>query len=252
MRDLKLKRRLASLNVPQYHPESLENTITKARKIQFHPEQQRMTDMQFFRDQFRFIGKEFWGMKLIFTALFLYVMFSESTEPDGWLWTFAAIAGPVLCMANAKVLCDVFRPGMLELQMTAKHSLQKILILRLMVSGAVDLFVFLCGTAMMLIWKGVYLWQIFLYAVVPYNLMCLGCLAILNRRTEENVLAYCMTWGIGIVFVMTLLKTGGYQIFEMKNVTVWIISGTFTVWGVIREMNKLLGGSACKVSYGSF
>ena len=252
MIDRKLKRRLSALSVPQYRMESLENTINKARKIQFHPENQRMTTMQFFWDQFRFIRKGFWGMKLSFAALFFYLVLSESTEPESWLWTFAAISGPVLCLANANVLCDVFWPGMLELQMTAKHSLQKILIFRLMVSGVVDFVVFLCGTAVMLLWKGVYLWQIILYAGVPYNLMCLGCLAILNRKTEENALSYCLAWGIGIVFVMTLLKAGGYQIFEIKNVATWMALGFFTVLGVIREMHKLLGSSACKVSYGNF
>lgn len=251
MRDPRLKRSLAALDVPRYRLESLENTISKAREIQFHPEKQRMAAMQFFRDQFRFIRKGFWGMKLIFTVLFLYILFFESVGPESWFWTFTAISGPVLCLANANILCDVFQPGMLELQMTAKHSLQKILIFRLTVSGAVDLAVFLCAASMMLLWKGVYLWQIFLYAGVPYNLMCLGCLAILNRKTEENTLSYCMTWGSGIVFVMTLLKAGGYQIFRIKNVAVWVVLDAFMIWGIIKEMRKLLGSSACKASYGN-
>ena len=58
MRNRKLKRRLAVLTVPQYSYEGLENTIAKARGIQFHPEKQRMTTRQFFLDQIRFIRKE--------------------------------------------------------------------------------------------------------------------------------------------------------------------------------------------------
>lgn len=249
MRDQKLKRRLAALSVPQYDSRELEDTIIKAKQIRFHPEKQRMTTMQFFRNQIRFIRKEFWGMKFIFTALLQYCILSEGMESDSWLWTFVSISGPVLCLVNANVLCDVYQPGMLELQMTAKHSLQKVLILRLVISGAVDLLAFVCGAVMLILWKGVYLWQTFLYAMVPYNLMCVGCLAILNRKTEENALPYCMTWGIVIVFVMTLLKTGGYQIFGIENMTVWVVLGSLSVLGVMREMKRLIHVSACKVVY---
>lgn len=238
MRDRKLKRKLRALTIPQYDFAELENTITKAKEIQFHPEKQRMTTRQFFQDQIRFIRKEFWGMKLILTAFLLYLILSEGIDADSWLWTFVAISGPILCMANANVLCDVCQPGMLELQMTARHSLHEILMFRLMVSGAVDLLAFTAGTAVMILWKDVYLWQIFLYAWVPYNLMCLGCLAVLNRKNDENALPYCMTWGIAIVFVMIVFK--GYQLFEVRNAGAWMMLGTVSALGVIRETKKLI------------
>lgn len=268
MRNRKLKRRLAVLTVPQYSYEGLENTIAKARGIQFHPEKQRMTTRQFFLDQIRFIRKEFWGMKLIFTAFLAYLLLSGGVDPESWLWTFVAISGPVLCLANANVLCDVYRPGMLELQMTVRNSLQKVLIFRLMVSGVMDLLAFSCGAAILTLWKGVYLWRMFLYAVVPYNLMCMGCLAALHRtqvasgikdpsdcghhmiiyKTEESPLPYCMAWGIAIVFIMILLKTEGYQIFEPENVTVWVALAAFSTLGAIREMKKLIRYAACKAA----
>ena len=144
MEKRKLKKYLASVQVPEYSSQGLQETISQAKKIRFHPEKQRMTNLQFFRNQLYFIRKEFWGLKLLFTGLFLCLILSEPAEPDSWIWTFSAISGPMLCLANAKILCDIFQPGMLELQMTAKHSLRKILAFRLLLSGVLDFLTLAC------------------------------------------------------------------------------------------------------------
>lgn len=240
MKNRKLKKCLTSVHVPGYRTAGLEETIARAKEISFHPEKQRMTNLQFFKNQLRFIRKEFWGMKFLFTGLFLWMILSGAADPDSWLLTFVAISGPVLFMADANVLCDVFQPGMLELQMTAKHSLQKVLLIRLLVSGAADFVILACAAAVLNFGKGVYLWQALLYALVPYNLMCLGCLAILNRRTEENTMLYCMTWGILLTFAMILLKAGGNRAFETAYAGNWILAGGVSALGVIWEMKRLL------------
>ena len=60
MEKRKLKKYLASVQVPEYSSQGLQETISQAKKIRFHPEKQRMTNLQFFRNQLYFIRKEFW------------------------------------------------------------------------------------------------------------------------------------------------------------------------------------------------
>lgn len=261
MKNRKLKKYLVSVHVPKYSFAGLQETIARAGEIRLCPERQRMTNLQFFKNQLRYIRKEFWGMKFLFSGLFLWLILSESAEPDSWIMTFAAISGPVLFMADANILCDIFRPGMLELHMTAKHSLQKVLLLRLLVSGIADFLIFTCAAAVFTIGKGRSLWQALLYILVPYNLMCLGCLAILNRRTEENhrmeedTMLYCMAWGILLAFAMVLLKTGGIPAFAAEHVQIWLIPGGMSVPGVIWEMKRLLkfaGGNVDEINLGTF
>lgn len=255
MEKRKLKKYLASVQVPEYSSQGLQETISQAKKIRFHPEKQRMTNLQFFRNQLYFIRKEFWGLKLLFTGLFLCLILSEPAEPDSWIWTFSAISGPMLCLANAKILCDIFQPGMLELQMTVKHSLRKILAFRLLLSGVLDFLTLACCAAIFTLGQGVYLRQTLLYTLVPYNLMCLGCLAILNRRTEENSMLYCMTWGAFLTFAAWLLKAGGFPIYTMEYRESWLLSGVLSALGVMWEIKKLLkfgGGNTDEIRVGTF
>lgn len=254
MRDRELKKRLSVLTVPQYSQKGLEDTIVKARAAALHLEKQRMSAAQFFCDQLRFIRKEFWGPKVILSVLFFVMIISEGVGQDSWFWTFVSISGPIICLVNANVLCDICRPGMLELHMTAKHPLCKVLILRLLVSGAADLLIYACGASVLVLLKGVSLWQVFLYAAVPYNLMCFGCLKILNRRTKEDALFYCMAWGIFLAFATAFLKTAGYQIFEKENTAVWVAVGAAVVVGTVKEMKKLIektGGTVDEINLGT-
>lgn len=254
MRDKDLKRRLSALTVPQYSQKGLRDTIARAKEFPLHPEKQRMTTAQFFRDQVRFIRKEFWCLKVILSTLIFWMTISEGMGEDTWFWTFVSISGPALCLVNANMLCDACQPGMLELHMTARHSLQKVLVFRVLVSGAMDLLIYACGAAALVLWRGVYLWQVFLYAAVPYSLTCLGCLALLNRRDKEDTLLYCMAWGILIIFVTTLLKSAGYRIFEAENTAVWIALGAAAALGDVKEMRKLIqktGGNVDEINLGT-
>lgn len=254
MRDKDLKRRLSALTVPQYSQKGLKCTIERAKEFPLHPEKQRMTTAQFFRDQFRFIQKKFWCLKIILSALLFLLILSEGMGQDSWFWTFVSISGPVLCLVNANVLCNACSPGMLEIHMTARHSLQKVLIFRLLLFGAADLLICACAASVLALWRGVYLWQVFLYSAVPYSLTCLGCLAVLNRRDGEDALLYCMAWGVFIAFAAVLLKTVEYHIFDAENTAVWTGTGAAAALGIVIEMRKLIqktGGNVDEINLGT-
>ena len=51
MIDRQLKRELEKINVPAYDVQKLEETISKAKRIELYPERERMTNTEFFFNQ---------------------------------------------------------------------------------------------------------------------------------------------------------------------------------------------------------
>ena len=138
----RLKKELNKIEVPAYDTHKYKETIAKAKKIKLHPENLRMSSTEFFCNQLRFIKTETWILKIIVSALVLYLLITEQINISSWFWTLIAISGPILCLINAKELCNVFQPGMLEIQITAKNSFSKVLMVRLTIFGLFDLLIF--------------------------------------------------------------------------------------------------------------
>jgi len=139
----RLKKELNKIEVPAYDTHKYKETIAKAKKIKLHPENLRMSSTEFFCNQLRFIKTETWILKIIVSALVLYLLITEQINISSWFWTLIAISGPILCLINAKELCNVFQPGMLEIQITAKNSFSKVLMVRLTIFGLFDLLFFM-------------------------------------------------------------------------------------------------------------
>ena len=139
----RFKKELNKIEVPAYDTHKYKETIAKAKKITLHPENLRMSSTEFFCDQLRFIKTETWFLKIIVSALVLYLLITEQINISSWFWTLIAISGPILCLINAKELCNVFQPGMLEIQITAKNSFSKVLMVRLTIFGLFDLLFFM-------------------------------------------------------------------------------------------------------------
>lgn len=254
MIDRQLKKELEKIDVPAYSVQKLEETILKAKNIELHPERDRMTNTEFFLNQLNFIKKRTWLLKGCFSILILYLISAENMNFNSWIWTLIAISGPILCLMNTNEICNIFQPGMLEIQMTAKNSFSKVLMIRLVVFGILDLFFFVCAAVVMSIFKETVIWQVIIYGTVPYEIMCFGCLFILNRCQEENMLLYSSTWGICLSCIIITLKISGIEIFTACYFGVWVAIGCLTISGLGLELRKLLnkaGGNLNEINYGT-
>ena len=168
----RLKKDLNKIEVPMYDISKYEETIRKAKKVKLHPEKLRMSNIEFFCDQLRFIKKQTWVLKTFFSVLMLLLIFTEHMETSNWIWTLAAIAGPVLCLINANEICNIFQPGMLEIQMTAKNSFSRVLIVRLLTFGLIDLVFFVVMAVGISIYKDIYFsLHLFKISIHPKHIM---------------------------------------------------------------------------------
>ena len=254
MRDRQLKKRLEALEVPAYDVQKMEETIINARHRNGYKKKTRMTNLEFVFDQFRFIRKRTWIAKGFFSLFLLHLLLTNRVDSNSWFWTFIAISGPVLCLMSANEICAIFQPGMLELQMTAKHSFHKVLLIRLMAFGGFDCVLFSGMAVILSVCKGITIWQIIVYGMVPYEIMCLGCIFILNRCREENLLLYCGTWGICFSCMIVLLKISGTAIFETDSLPVWIETGMGALIVISIELCRLwkkTGGNQNEIGYGT-
>lgn len=250
----RLKKELNKIEVPAYDTHKYKETIAKAKKIKLHPENLRMSSTEFFCNQLRFIKTETWILKIIVSALVLYLLITEQINISSWFWTLIAISGPILCLINAKELCNVFQPGMLEIQITAKNSFSKVLMVRLTIFGLFDLLFFMTMALRMSMLKQTVIWQVILYGIVPYIIMCFGCMLILNRSREENIPLYSGAWGACLSCIITILKISDVKIFQTSYLGIWIGIGLIALLGMMIEMRKLLkraGGNLNEISYGT-
>ena len=187
MKDKELKRKLQQLHIPQYDEHKLEKVISEAKKIHLFPENQRMTNTEFFFNQMGFISKKVWGLKIIFSLFILYLLIAEDINISNWMWTLIAIAGPILCLFNAKEICNVFQAGMLEIQIAAKHSFSKVLMIRLIAFGTFDLFFLICSAILLSIVKETVIWQI----IIKLNKLK-GCYNIKKRTLSVISLLFAL------------------------------------------------------------
>ncbi|WP_125126432.1 hypothetical protein [Schaedlerella arabinosiphila] len=250
----RLKKELNKIEVPMYDISKYEETIRKAKKVKLHPEKLRMSNIEFFCDQLRFIKKQTWVLKTFFSVLMLLLIFTEHMETSNWIWTLAAIAGPVLCLINANEICNIFQPGMLEIQMTAKNSFSRVLIVRLLTFGLIDLVFFVVMAVGISIYKDTAIWQVILYGIVPYVIMCFGCMLILNRCREKYMSLYIETWGVCLCCAIMIVKITDMKIYQTAYFSIWLCTGIIALAGTIIEVRKLFirtGGNLNAINYGT-
>lgn len=250
----RLKKELNKIDIPAYDTYKYKDTIVKLKNVKFHPEKLRMSSTEFFCDQLRFIKKETWLLKIFVSTLVLYLLITEQINISSWFWTLIAISGPILCLINAKELCNVFQPGMLEIQITAKNSFSKVLMVRLITFGLFDLLFFITMALGMSMIKETVIWQVILYGIVPYIIMCFGCMLILNRCREENIPLYSGTWGACLSCIITILKISDVKIFQTSYFGIWLGIGLVALLGMVIEIRKLFrraGGNLNEISYGT-
>ena len=250
----KIKKYLERYTIPPYDQERFIGLIIEAKKKGIHFEKLRMSSKMFFIDQLRFIQKRTWVLKLLIICLALAGMYFERLQAEHTAWRILAVSTPVLCLVNVNELSKICCPGMTELQMTCKNTLSKIFLTRIIVFGFADLL----GILLLTVWGGAVcfgeIWQAFLYSIVPYQVMCTGCMVILNKCREESNLLYCAVWGCLLGGILFCFEVTGWGIFTVRTWHIWFWIGIIAVAGFlwqIRDLIKKIGGNQNEINFGT-
>ena len=255
MRRKELRDCLEQYTVPEYDPERLQFLIREAEEIPPHPERERMTAGKFFLNQLRFIRGRTWILKIIITAILIIGVFMEDRRSGQMVWPLFSMISPLLCLVHARELCNICQPGMMELQLTARNSPAKVFLIRMIVFGVCDV----AELFLISIWGGRLFSDVtgkmVLYSIVPYLFMCTGCLVILDRCREENVLLGCVVWGCLLSAVIFCTTVSGWDIYGTDTGTAWLLAGIITFFVLLWQAGKLMrkmGGNQNEINVGTF
>lgn len=152
-----------------------------------------------------------------------------------------SIASPLLVIAGLQVLVRSFSFTMMEIELSTKHSLEKLMLARMSLLSLADVFCLVLLT----VFFGWQLQQgfglIFLYLLVPFQLTCLGCLSILSRTRSKDSGIYCLAFIGALVLTQVVLSLfPSLQFYEETAMSGWLVIWLLSMLGLVLEVRKLL------------
>ncbi|MBT2291992.1 hypothetical protein J7E73_23245 [Paenibacillus albidus] len=231
---------------PPVDLQRMEDTIAGAQKIWNETQQSRRTSWrEFYCAQLHFISKKVWALHLFIVLMMSWLLqhalsFESIWINEGQVLMFVSIASPLLVVAGLQVMIRSFSFSMLEIELSTKHSLEKLMLARMSLLSLVDI---LCLISMS-VFFGLKLQQeiglIFIYLLVPFQLTCLGCLAILSRTRSKDCGIYCLVFIGAQVLVQVILSLfPSLQLYDKSSMGAWIAILLLSMAGLALEVRKL-------------
>ena len=143
----------------------MEKKEQARQKMLCEMEQYRMTDLQFICSQIRFVRPSLWVVQLLFWLVVGVSMYrlQASDMQEYRLYSLIAMVTPVLFVFQIEQFAKIYQQSMLEIELTTRFSLKKLLLARLLIFGTVDLFVLAGWIAFWHVGTESDLWRIALY-----------------------------------------------------------------------------------------
>ncbi len=197
---------------------------------------------EFVINQIGYINKKNWLFSSLLFLLASYTVSLLQLEQTELLWSISAFL-PFLAMITVIETMRSAAWGLAELEMTTRHSLKSILLVRIGILGAGNaillftLMPFLAGAVHMEFLKTS------VYLLVPYLFTCLCSYSLASRIRSKEFSYYCAgiaaaVSGIGLIFGRLW-----YVIYEQKYFILWLM--VFAVLSVLlaKEIRKLIKNS---------
>lgn len=176
----RLRQILAACPPPPADPAARQETIRRLRET---PPGTSAGGAGFLLAQAGFIRKRMWGLQLAFLAGVLLTVQAELRIPEQEFqlyWKLSA-AMPLLILINVTDWVRIYNGGMVEIELATRFSLPRVTAARLLIFGLSDGVLVLAIAAFAASAAQASLLRMLLYCLVPFDLMCLGCLALLRR-----------------------------------------------------------------------
>ncbi|PBH56219.1 hypothetical protein BGV07_11085, partial [Clostridioides difficile] len=132
----------------------------------------------------------------------------------------------------------VYNSSILEIEFSTKNTLHKIIATRMFIFGISDLLfmIIILVSAKQII--DVNILYIIIYILVPFNLMCIGCMEIINRNKGKHTNYYCMIYGISLVLLIVTLSNFRDNLYQFEAINQWLIVFLVTAVTLIYEIRK--------------
>lgn len=141
--------------------------------------------------QIGYIRKRNWLISLsLVIGAFLYLRYEYIENLTSILWVISSIF-PFIALIAVLEISRSTSYRMSELEMSCKHSLSEIVLVRLGILGSFNLAIFIAIIFLLRKWSDYGMWRIGLYISVPFLLTCTLSLIILNQVKVRETSYIC-------------------------------------------------------------
>ncbi|BBF45348.1 hypothetical protein lbkm_4115 [Lachnospiraceae bacterium KM106-2] len=238
-----------NVELETFDPSALEETLAKARKETMNTNYEPMGEMQFYFSQFHFIRKRMWLFQgAVFGMIYFLITYQlEKKYEMVPVVAFLSALAPLLLLINVSDSMRYWKRSLLEIEMTTKNRLSKVMMTRASIFGIVDLCLLflMIGIVRPMLEQSVL--HMALYSLVPFNVMCIGCLLILGKGLEEQTAVYCLTYGI---LLLVLFFSAGanrhLDIYSETYISWWIVAFIFSLVVLLFSLRRARNGAYSK------
>lgn len=242
MKDKKIIDTIKRSQIPQIPDSVIDETVNLAKtEFERTPIQYKMPFRELLMGQIKYISPYLW---IVQAALLLIVLISLLLSPNGiddrqTIITILSVASPIIALVAIPELAKSFSYNMWELESTSKFNLQKLIAIRLMIIGMIDLLIITIIVITTCTFYEVSFVNVVLYILVPFSLANSIYLFLLRKFQGKSVVFSCLIAGLIFAIALGFLLTFNV-LYTLTTTFIWIILFTVSVCTLAHETIKLL------------
>lgn len=194
----------------------------------------------FVLEQIGYIRKRVWIVSLLVFIATLYGLHLYGDEKAlEVVWSISS----VLPFVSLMMITEVTRSmacNMAELEMSCKHSLFEVMLVRLSILSSFNFIVFVLTIVSFMGKTDFSLFRLGIYVLTPFLLTCLGSLFVINKINSRETIYICGGISGFVSLINTILTTQYSIIFENQYRLFWNILFFGLIFLVGGEIMKLL------------
>ncbi|MCI9079092.1 MAG: hypothetical protein HFH68_09265 [Lachnospiraceae bacterium] len=165
--------------------------------------------------QFSYISKWLWALSAF---IFVCVFISSRYIAEEMLWFLSAAMPFIVTFSLSESMRSVIY-GMRELEMSSRFTLKSIIMLRVIIIGAANMFMLLATAGL----SGGGMCRKLLYMLVPYLSSATGGFIILRKFPAREGIYFSSVFGVVISFINVKSVQCFSWIYDVRYTGVWII-----------------------------
>ncbi|WP_438349756.1 hypothetical protein ACP8HI_03510 [Paenibacillus sp. FA6] len=224
MKDKRIKNTLRNYAIPEISDSLIDDTVRLAKgEFERIGIKYKMSFREILVGQIKYISPYLWVIQatlLLIVSGFLLISNSTQNVYQSVIATLS-VSSPIIALVVIPELAKSFNHHVWEMEATCKFNLQKLIAIRLMIIGTLDLFAI---TIMVIITSAFYelsLINVILYILVPFNLASSIYLTILRRIRGNSATIICLTAGIFMALGVGILAVYS-ELFTLTSTFIWI------------------------------
>lgn len=242
MKDKKIKDIIKNSQIPQIPNSVIDKTVELA-KLEFKQTsiQYKMPFRELFVGQIKYISPYIW---IVQALLLLLILFSLSLSTNGiddrqTIITILSVSAPIIALVAIPELAKSFSYNMWEIESTSKFNLQKLIAIRLIIVGVIDLSIITILIVTTSTFYEISFVNVVLYLLVPFNFANSIYLFLLRKFHGKRVVISCLIAGLIIVISLgSISMFNGWYV--LTSTFIWIILLAFSLCALVHELIKLI------------